>query len=105
MDFYERLTEDLKKAKQAAIEIANITEDCGTCNFDSMILNVDIDDRVLKSVKEAGLTAFLSDYNRGWYMFSVPVLSQGLCRTAQAEVMRDVMKECGYKTAVHYMID
>ena len=40
MNRYEKLTEDLTKAVSAAKFIANITDDGGTCNFDSMTIHL-----------------------------------------------------------------
>lgn len=106
MKFYEQLTKDLEIAKKEAIVFATMTDDGGTCNFDSLMLSLPRKQhaKVFEAVEKAGLRAWHSNFWKA-FIISTPVFSQANRRTAQAEIMRDIMKDCGYDASVYYQMD
>lgn len=104
---YKKLAESLKAAVEAAKAVAG-GEDGGTCNFDSMMLDLPKWNQTLieLSAKEAGIQAFDTRILRHkYYIFSVPFGGQGNARTRQAEAMAQAMKSAGYDASVYYQID
>lgn len=106
MKFYEQLTKDLEIAKKEAIAVAAMTDDGGTCNFDSLMLSLPRKQhaKVFDAVKKAGLRAWYSEFWKS-FIISTPVFAQGNRRTAQAEKMRDFMESVGYDASVYYQMD
>lgn len=104
---YIKLSEDLKKAAQAAREVG-LGDDGGTCNKDCLELRLPrfSEKDTLRAIEAAGLRGRkTSQFGRALYLISSPVPAQGNAETRQAEKMRDVMKEAGYDAGVWYQID
>lgn len=104
---YKKLAESLKVAVEAAKAVAG-GEDGGTCNFDSMSLDLPRWNQNLieLSAKEAGIRVFDTKiFRHKYYIFSVPFGGQGNARTRQAEAMAQAMKSAGYDASVYYQID
>jgi hypothetical protein len=106
----KKLVEDLKAAKAAAELVAMRSDDGGTCNFDSAMLDVKgaRERDVMEAIEEAGLHGYR--HSGGWmwkgmYSLSAPVFGQGNCRTVQAEKMALELRERGWKTSVYYQMD
>lgn len=103
-DKYTRLTDDLRAASSAALLSAD-HDDGGTCNFDSLMLSLPRwnHQKIEDAIENAGLTGY--HLTGSSWCISPPIPAQGFRRTAQAEAMRDKMKELGYTAAVYYQID
>lgn len=104
---YVKLSEDLKKAAQAAREM-DFADNGGTCNLDSLKLSLPrfCEKDTLRAIEAAELRGRkTSQFGRTVYLVSTPISAQGNARTQQAEKMRDVMKEAGYDAGVWYQMD
>lgn len=104
---YEKLTEDLIKARLAAEEAAK-GEDGGTANLDTMTIKLPRarENKVIEAVKKAGL------YTRGkteWigtrYFIPSPRCGQGNSRNRAVEAMKEVMREAGWDVLIYYQMD
>ena len=107
MDKYFKLAEDLSVAFAAALPMAD-TEDGGTCNLDSMTLYLPRwpEGKVRTAAMHAGLDCWRkTGFGQPCYVFTVPVSRQANARTRQAESMRNIMRERGYQTGMHYQMD
>lgn len=104
---YKKLTEDLKEAKEAALNVVT-RDDGGSANLDCLALSLPRlkEEKVVKAIKEAGL------YTRGksnWigmrYFIHAPHGSQGNDNTRQIEAMRKCLSEKGYDVLIFYKMD
>jgi hypothetical protein len=107
MIIYERLTNDLIQAKEAAIKVAK-GDDGGTVNLDCMTLSIPRarEAKVLEAVKASGL------YCRGkrhWigprYFIGPPGCDQGNARVRQVQAMAEVMRQAGWDVLVYEKAD
>lgn len=106
MDRYTQLTQTLKTAAEAARKIAEVTDDNGTCNFDSIAVNLkqSAHNKVTAAVSLAGLNCWYCEQIKCWIV-GVPVPAQANKRTAQAKAMCKVMQEAGYPAGMYYQMD
>lgn len=99
---YEKLEHDLNDAWNAALEAYNKnSEDGGTCNFDSVIIQ-------LKGARKDRLSAFdfrIEKYRENWYFVEYDFYGQAGCRTRMAEAAVNKLKELGYNASVWYCMD
>lgn len=108
MNKYEKLQKDLFEAVTRAKEIAMITDDGGTCNFDCCVLFLPRynEGKTIEAIKAAGVGGFKSNhFGQACYMLGNPIFAQGNQRTVQAEKISDIMKSKGYDTDVYYQMD
>lgn len=107
MSKYDKLTKDLIKAREAAIEAAK-GEDGGSANLDTMTIRLPRyrEDKVIEAVEAAGL------YTRGrtqWigtrYFIGPPGCGQGNSRYRAVQAMKNVMEEEGWDVLVYYQAD
>lgn len=107
---YNKLTADLILANNEACQAAELTDDGGTANLDSVFLRVPRarEAKVLEAIKKAGL------YCRGksrWsymgngYFLNPSVSGQGNRRTKAVEVMKAKLQESGWDVSVFYQMD
>jgi len=100
MDKYEKLTQDLKEAKEAAAKEAEKVSDGGTANLDStfLILKGWKEEKVLEAIKNAGLW---SSGKRQWigagYFISINA-GQANKRTIARDIFIVVLSAKGYET-------
>lgn len=107
MDKYTQLTEDLKRAREAAAPLGT-TEDGGTCNFDALELELPRWNEVKTqaAIKAAGLGGWKSTiYRTPVYIIPPRDGGQANARTRQAEAMRTFMQSRGYDAHVYYAMD
>jgi len=108
MTKYEKLTCDLTIAVEKAKEKAYLTNDGGTCNFDSCLLflpNAN-EKKVCECATKAGIRVFKDRaFGKPCFFLSVPIASQGNRRTEQAEVMQKMLANNGYETTMWYQMD
>ncbi len=104
-----QLTEDLREAKQAAYDAASKVEDGGTCNLDSVFLELPPRTRtkMIETALEAAelggcVTTWLS--TRG-VLIAPPLVGQADRRATAMEAMLSLMKEKGYKVYGYYQMD
>ncbi len=104
---YKKLTADIIKAKEAAIE-AGKGEDSGTANLDTMTIKLPRanEKKVIEAVKAAGL------YTRGrreWigsrFFILPPTCGRGNSRVRATEAMRNVMREAGWDVLMYCQMD
>jgi hypothetical protein len=99
LDKYEKLTLDLKEAKEAAIEFVESIRDGGTANLDStfLILKRWNEEKVVEAIKKAGL---LSEGKRNWigtgYFISINT-GQANKRTVARNHFMFALKSKGYQ--------
>lgn len=109
MDKYDKLTEILTKAVEKAKEVAETTDDGGTCNLDHCIVFLKNynKEKTLKAITDSGLTGYKTKTWCGTPCFALsnPVFAQGFRRTEQAEAIRDFLNKNGYEASVNYIID
>lgn len=106
-DQYLKLVDALKQAAESARPLAD-TEDGGTCNFDSLELELPRwnEEKTIAAFHAAGLSGFkTTQFRCPVFVISPPISRQGTARTRQAEKMRDVMKELGWDASVWYQMD
>lgn len=104
---YKKLTEDLIKAKEAAIEAAK-GNDGGTANLDTMTLKLPgaRESKVIEAVEAAGLyTSGRSEWLGIRYFIPPPTGGQGNARNRAVEAMAKVMKEAGWNELTYYQMD
>jgi hypothetical protein len=104
---YLLLIDALRRAAELARPLDD-TEDGGTCNFDSLQLDLPgyREAEVLEAAKQAGLRAFATKiFKQKVFVVNVPVARQGNARTRQAESMKKTMRELGYDASVYYQMD
>lgn len=103
---YAKLTEDLKRAKEAG-EIAARGEDGGTANLDRVTIRLPgaIEKKVIEAVKAAGL---YTSGKREWvgtrYFISGPG-GQGNSRVRANEAMEKVLEDAGYSVLIYSQMD
>lgn len=108
MNKYEKLTMDLTEALKKAREAVVNLKDEGTCNFDSCLLYLPgyNESKTLSAINLAGTIGYKDKhFGKVCFMLAPPIMAQGFVRTAQAETIRDAMKEKGYDAEVYYMMD
>jgi len=104
---YIKLVEDLKKCADNVCHLG-LTEDGGTCNFDSLELTLPRwnEEKTIAAIEAAGLHGYKSTVWRTVvYVISPPMGGQGNARTRQAEAMRGYMEGIGYSASVYYAMD
>ena len=105
---YLKLKEDLIEA-YAATQGLEATEDGGTCNFDSPVLELERwnANKVKQAAEEAGGSAFKWDWGRfvmGW-VINPCSSGQANRRTRRAEAISEYLKTKGYETSMYYQMD
>jgi len=104
---YKKLTEDLIKAKQAAIEAAE-GDDGGSANLDAMTLRVPYtrESKVVEAIKEAGLFCRgRSEWIGPYYFIQPPKCGQGDSRYRAVTAMAKAMEQAGYSVLVYHQMD
>ena len=101
---YIQLKRALSMAKQHALNFSNV-EDGGTCNFDSPYI-------CLSGTSEKSLNKWFGDefgvykYFNGCYIIGYKVMKgQANRHTKMAEVFAETLKQYGYDSGVHYVMD
>lgn len=101
---YAKLRDDII---QAMLETADLeqTEDGGTCNFDSPILNLPqwTERKLMRAAEEAGCR--LWRWSGSLWVLSFRTSGQGNRRTRRAEAIARKLEELGYHTNVYYQMD
>ena len=105
---YAKLRDDLIAA-YAETEHLEQTEDGGTCNFDSPVLNLERWNakQIERAAEEAGGSAWQwksGRYVMGW-VFSPRSSGQGNRRTRRAEAIAKAMETKGYSVGMYYQMD
>lgn len=102
---------DLNKALLNAVNSAAMldgADDCGTCNFDSVVLKISIP---AKLAAQAGVKLdkmLASDYGRMWkgcYMVDIPLSGQASRRTRMAKAACNALNAAGYNALMFYQCD
>jgi hypothetical protein len=103
---YKKLTEDLRRAKQAGV-IAAQGEDGGSANLDCITLGLPgaIEKKVIEAVDAAGLhTSGKTKWIGTRYFLSSPG-RQGNSRVRANEAMKKVLEEAGYDVLIFNKMD
>jgi hypothetical protein len=103
---YQKLTEDLIKAKEAAKKAA-VGEDGGSANLDQVTIELPRarEEKVEKAFHNAGLRCFKHNWLGVRYFVSLPFGGQGNANVRATEAFRDVMQELGYETLIYHKMD
>jgi hypothetical protein len=104
---YKKLTEDLKKARAAAIEAAK-GEDGGTANLDTMTISLPgaRENKVIEAVTNAGLhTSGRQEWIGPRYFICPPSCGQGNSRVRATTAMLKVMREAGWEVLMYEQMD
>ncbi len=103
---YKKLTEDLKRAKEAGM-IASKGEDGGTANLDRVTLRLPgaREQKVIEAFEAAGLyTSGRTEWIGLRYFINGPG-GQGNSRVRANEAMRKVLEEAGYNVLIYHQMD
>ncbi len=103
---YKKLTDDLIKAKEAAIEAAK-GKDGGTANLDTVTIELPRarEDKVHQAADAAGLNVFKLNWFGPRYFVYPPACGMGDSRVRATEAMRDVLRDAGYRTMMYQKSD
>jgi len=93
----------LNKAQEESMKFAN-TEDGGTCNFDTPMINIKATKKQISQL-EYRLEKCTWGLWKGWYFVEIPLSGQGNRRTRMAEAIARSLKNSGYETGVYYQVD
>ncbi len=107
IDKYDKLTQDLVKAKETGIE-AGKGDDGGTANLDSVFLTLPYwrENKVIQAIKNAGLFCSGKIKWIGYgYLISPVGCGQGNSRARAMEAMRKVLRDDGYDVLGFYRMD
>lgn len=104
----EKLMIDLKEAKELALKSVQDIMDGGTCNFDSVFVELarkrEID--VMNIIKSAGLSGYKTRYcGCNGYLIMPPNVGQASRRTKAMESMLEYLKSRGYNAYGYYQMD
>lgn len=105
---YLQLSEDLKCAAIVAKEVAEGSDDDGTCNFDAAVLYLKgwNEEKVKQAANAAGVgCSTWTMFRTKHYVFSPSVRAQANARTKAAEAMMNVLAEKGYDASMYYQMD
>lgn len=105
---YQKLTEDLIKARIAAEEVGK-GEDGGSANLDTLTIKLSRarEEKVKEAARNAGLSASKVDW-LGPRFFVFPPRSccgQGNSRVRATEAMHRALKEAGYEVLMYCRMD
>jgi hypothetical protein len=104
---YKKLTADLIKAKEAAIE-AGKGEDGGTVNIDCMTISIPRanEKKVIEAVAAAGLhTSGRQNWIGPRFFIDPPACGMGNSRVRATEAMAKVMREAGWDVLMYCKMD
>ena len=109
MDKYTALTDALEQAKKVAQAYAN-TEDGGTCNFDSPVIDYQTMHmskvKAEEAIRAAGLRSFEWKGFGGIRLVICGIgKGQGNRNTRMAEAAKESLKLAGIETAMYYQMD
>lgn len=94
----------VKEACNKAQELSD-TEDGGTCNFDTCILNIKMPKK-LREATSLHITRITWGYYKGLYFVQdIPQNGCGNRRTRQAEAAEQCLRAAGYDAHVYYEVD
>lgn len=93
----------LAKANWAAKVFVN-SEDGGTCNFDTPMINIKATKKQISQL-DYKLNKCTWGLWKGWYFVEIPLSGQGNRRTRMAEAIARSLKNSGYETGVYYQVD
>ena len=101
---YAKLRDDLIFALRDTYDLES-TEDGGTCNFDSPVLNLPRwnADKLQRAMREAGARAWRWHSSMWVIVFSSS--GQGNRRSRRAEAIYRKLKELGYDAFMYYQMD
>ena len=102
---YAQLRDGLIKARKAGLERAAVSDDGGTCNFDSPAIKLPRWQvaKVKQAAAEAGCGCFV--WFSGFYVFPLCCGGQANKVTAAAEAAEKALKNAGYDASVYYQAD
>lgn len=102
---YAKLAKDLKSALSKSLKAASKSNDGGTCNLDSVMLNLPRwnQKKVGQAAKSAGMNC--RKQRTGQYIFPIPCNYQGNARTIAARSMMAILDSIGYESDIFYQID
>jgi len=105
---YAKLRDDLKAALEETAYLET-TDDGGTCNFDSPVLELPRwdADKVIQAAEEAGSSTFkwtAGSTVLGW-VFNPRSSGQGNRRTRRAEAISKALATKGYSASMYYQMD
>lgn len=96
--------EALQRANKAAQRYAD-TEDGGTCNFDTCVINL----KIYKKFRDLTEYPLRKTYGgrvwQGWWFVDITLCGQGNRRTCMAEAAATSLKADGYDASVWYGAD
>ena len=105
---YLKLSQDLRTAAAAARQAAALSDDEGTCNFDTAMLTLPKwhGAKVKQAADAAGVICSAFEwFGQRRYFVSCGAAGQANSRTAAAEAMAKVLSELGYAASVYYQMD
>ncbi len=102
---YAKLRDDLIKARESGLKRAAVSDDGGTCNFDSPAIKLPRWQvaKVKQAAAEAGCGCFV--WFSGVYVFVLRCDGQANKVTAAAEAAEKALKNAGYDAFVYYQAD
>ena len=96
--------EALQRANKAAQRYAD-TEDGGTCNFDTCVINL----KIYKKFRDLTEYPLRKTYGgrvwQGWWFVDITLCGQGNRRTRMAEAACGSLRADGYDAQVYYQCD
>lgn len=107
-ELIQKLTDDCKMARNAALKSIVELSDGGTCNLDSTFLRIEKGvptKKVLDAVVKSGLSAYPSRWLGRGIMISPPGTGQANRRMASNEALLHSLKNAGWPVSPFYQMD
>lgn len=97
------LDSDISLAITNALKTIEALEDSGTCNFDSVEIELG---RVNRTALQSLKNKLRQDWRcKAWYTISTPVVGQGQRNTILVELVANELHTKGYNAFVKYVMD
>lgn len=97
------LDSDISLAITDALKAITGLDDSGTCNFDSVEIELG---RVNRTTLQGLKNKLRQDWRcKAWYTIATPIVGQGQRNTRLVELVAEELRTKGYKAYVRYVMD
>lgn len=104
----KKLTEDCRKAREAALRASEKSDDGGTCNLDATFLSIGKGNhsrKILAAITASGLTAHMTKWLGRGIMIAPPGDGQGNRRYVSNNALLDSLISDGWDVLGYYQMD